>query len=101
VAYFETSPAKPFLTSTVTSDASFSRNGGGHMQGLRYYRQALAVRFVPAHFPDTPLANEPAPPATDPCGTLTAAEQAAITPQAESLMNRLGGTTIEVVATKP
>jgi uncharacterized membrane protein YgcG len=71
------------------------------MQGLRYYRQALAVRFVPAHFPDTPLANEPAPPATDPCGTLTAAEQAAITPQAESLMNRLGGTTIEVVATKP
>jgi hypothetical protein len=143
VAYFETSPAKPFLTSTVTFDASFSRNGGGQAQGLRYfwdfgdgttmattnphvthefgstpkwydvklavnagdgwdfYRQALAVRFVPAHFPDTPLANEPAPPATDPCGTLTAAEQAAITPQAESLMNRLGGTTTEVVVTRP
>jgi len=143
VAYFETSPAKPFLTSTVTFDASFSRNGGGQAQGLRYYwdfgdgttmattnprvthefsatpkwydvklavnaggkwdyyRQALAVRFVPAHYPDAPLANEPAAPATDPCGTLTAAEQAAITPQAESLMNRLGGTTTEVVATKP
>jgi hypothetical protein len=142
VAYFETSPAKPFLTSTVTFDASFSRNGGGQAQGLRYfwdfgdgttmatttprvthefsstprwydvklavnaggawdwYRQALAVRFVPTHFPDTPLANEPAPPATDPCGTLTAAEQAAITPQAESLMNRLSGTTTEVVVTR-
>jgi hypothetical protein len=143
VAYFETSPAKPFLTSTVTFDASFSRNGGGQRQGLRYYwdfgdgttmattsprvthefsktpswydvklavdaggrldfyRQALAVRFVPAHFPDPPLANEPAAPATDPCGTLTAAEQAAITPQAERLMGRLGGTTTEVVATRP
>jgi hypothetical protein len=143
VAYFETSPAKPFLTSTVTFDASFSRNGGGQAHGLQYfwdfgdgttmattnprvthefsatpkwydvklavnaggkwdyYRQALAVRFVPTHFPDTPLPNEPVAPATDPCGTLTAAEQGAITPQAESLMNRLGGTTTEVVATKP
>jgi hypothetical protein len=143
VAYFETSPAKPFLTSTVTFDASFSRNEGGQTNGLKYfwdfgdgttmattnpqvthefsatpkwydvklavnadgkwgfYRQALAVRFVPAHFPDAPLANEPAAPATDPCGTLTAAEQSAITPQAESLMNRLGGSTTEVVATKP
>jgi PKD domain/Peptidase family M28 len=142
VAYFETSPAKPFLTSTVTFDASFSRNGGGQAMGLKYfwdfgdgttmattdpqvthefsaepkwydvklavnaggkwdyYRQALAVRFVPAHFPDAPLANEPAAPATDPCGTLTTAEQAAITQQAESLMNRLGGSTTEVVATK-
>ena len=143
VAYFETSPAKPFLTSTVTFDASFSRNGGGQASGLEYYwdfgdgttmattnprvthefsakpswydvklavnaggkwdyyRQALAVRFVPAHFPDAPLANEPPAPATDPCGTLTAAEQATITPLAESLMNRLGSTTTEVVATKP
>src|SRR6266540_1670454 len=143
VVDFETSPAKPFLTSTVTFDASFSRNGGGQASGLEYYwdfgdgttmattnprvthefsakpswydvklavnaggkwdyyRQALAVRFVPAHFPDAPLANEPPAPATDPCGTLTAAEQAAITPLAESLMNRLGSTTTEVVATKP
>jgi PKD domain len=37
VAYFETSPAKPFLTSTVTFDASFSRNGGGQASGLEYY----------------------------------------------------------------
>jgi hypothetical protein len=143
VAYFETSPAKPFLTSTVSFDASFSRNGGGQSHGLRYfwdfgdgtkmattnpqvthhfsdtpkwydvklavnagdqwdyYRQAVAVRFVPAHFPDAPLANEPPAPATDPCGTLTAAEQSAITAQAESLMGRLGGTTSEVVATRP
>jgi len=143
VAYFETSPAKPFLTSTVTFDAAFSRNGGGRSQGLRYfwdfgdgttmattsprvthqfgdtpkwydvklavsddgrwdfYRQATAVRFVPAHFPDAPLANEPPAPATDPCGTLTAAEQSAVSAQAERLMSRLGGTTTEVVVTKP
>jgi hypothetical protein len=143
VAYFETSPAKPFLTSTVTFDASFSRNEGGQARGLRYfwdfgdgttmattspqvthefgatpkwydvklavnadgkwdfYRQALAVRFVPTHFPDTPLANEPAAPATDPCGKLTTAERDTVTGQAERLMSRLGGTTTEVVATKP
>lgn len=139
VAYFETVPAKPFLTSTVTFDASFSRNGGGQTHGLTYfwdfgdgtttattkptvtheysstpnwydvklairsgadwdfYRQALAVRFVPTHFPDTPLANEPAPPATDPCGTLTTAEQAAVTQQAQTLMDQLNGTTTQVV----
>src|SRR6266542_5833092 len=126
VAYFETSPAKPFLTSNITFDASFSRNAGGNKTGLTYYwdfgdgttmastspqvthtysstpswydvklavksgsswdfyRQALAVRFVPAHFPDAPLPSEPAPPATDPCGTLTAAEQASITQQARA-----------------
>jgi hypothetical protein len=142
VAYFETSPAKPFLTSTVTFDASFSRTGRGQSRGLTYYwdfgdgttmattnptvtheysttpkwydiklavrsgrdwdfyRQALAVRFVPTHFPDAPLANEPAPPATDPCGTLTAAEQAAIGQQAQRLMDRLGGSTTAVVARK-
>src|SRR5439155_18260173 len=94
VAYFETGPAKPFLTPTVTFDASFSRNAGGRTSGLRYfwdfgdgttlattnpavvhtfaggpawhdvklavnaddgwdfYRKAIAVGFVPAHFPD-------------------------------------------------
>jgi hypothetical protein len=139
VAYFETVPAKPFLTSTVTFDASFSRNPGGQRNGLRYfwdfgdgttvattnpvvthefagqpkwydvklavrsdsawdfYRQALAVRFVPAHFPDTPLPNEPAAPATDPCGNLTTAEQNAISAQAQSMMDELGGATTEVV----
>ena len=142
VAYFETSPAKPFLTSNITFDASFSRNSGGNKTGLTYvwdfgdgtttattnpqvthtysstpswydvklavksgsswdfYRQALAVQFVPAHFPDAPLANEPAPPATDPCGTLTPAEQASITAQASSLISRLDARTPEVTATK-
>jgi hypothetical protein len=142
VAYFETVPAKPFLTSTVTFDASFSRTGGGQARGLTYfwdfgdgttmattsptvthefsstprwydvrlavrsgkdwdfYRQALAVRFVPAHFPDPPLGNEPAPPATDPCGTLTAAEQAATVQQAQALMDRLRGATTTVTSRK-
>ncbi len=142
VAYFETGPAKPFLTSNVTFDASFSRNSDGSTHGLKYYwdfgdgttmattnptvthtysstpswydvklavkgdgkwdyyRQASAVRFVPAHFPDPPLANEPAPPATDPCGTFTPDEQSAITASAEQLMSRLGGSTTEVVSTK-
>jgi hypothetical protein len=143
VAYFETVPAKPFLTSTVTFDASFSRNDGGQARGLSYfwdfgdgttmattnptvthqfastprwydvklavrsgsawdfYRQALAVRFVPTHFPDTPLANEPSPPATDPCGTLTTAEQASVMRQAQAMMNRLGGSTTTVVVRRP
>ncbi len=143
VAYFETVPAKPFLTSTVTFDASFSRAGRGLTRGLTYfwdfgdgttmattnptvthqfagtpkwydvklavrsgrtwdfYRQALAVRFVPTHFPDAPLANEPAPPATDPCGTLAAAEQASITQQARAMMDRLHGSTTTVVVRKP
>jgi len=142
VAYFETTPAKPFLTSTVTFDASFSRNGGGQTKGLTYYwdfgdgttvattsprvthefastpkwydvklavrsgsewdfyRQALAVRFVPAHFPDAPLANEPAPPSTDPCGTLSPAEQASVMRQAQALMSRLDGSTATVVVGK-
>jgi len=142
VAYFETVPAKPFLTSTVTFDASFSRTGRGQSRGLQYfwdfgdgttmattsptvthefssdprwydvklavksgrdwdfYRQALAVRFVPAHFPDPALANEPPAPATDPCGTLTAAEQASLTQQAQALMDRLTGSTTSVVVRK-
>ena len=143
VAYFETTPAKPFLTSTVTFDASFSRGSGGQTRGLTYfwdfgdgtttattsptvthefpaapkwydvklavrsgrawdfYRQALAVRFVPTHFPDTPLANEPAPPQTDPCGTLTADEQTTLMRQAQRSMDRLGGATTTVVVRKP
>ncbi len=141
VAYFETTPAKPYLTSHITFDASFSRNEGGNRNGLTYfwdfgdgtqlattspqvthdyssdpkwydvklavrsgnswdfYRQALAVRFVPAHFPDQALANEPAPPATDPCGTLTPEEQAAVTSQASDLMGQLSAAKTEVVAT--
>jgi len=139
VAYFETVPAKPYLTSTVSFDASFSRGGGGQTRGLTYfwdfgdgttvattnptvthtyssapswydvklavrsghdwdfYRQALAVRFVPAHFPDTPFANEPAAPATDPCGTLTPAEQKTVAQQAQALMGQLNDATTVVV----
>ena len=139
VAYFETSPAKPFLTSNITFDASFSRSADGGRPGLTYYwdfgdgttmattnpqvshtyasdpawydvklavksghrwdfyRQALAVRFVPAHFPDAPLASEPAPPATDPCGTLSADERSTVTAHADELMGRLGGKTTEVI----
>jgi len=131
VAYFETEPAKPFATSTVTFDASFSRAKTGDTTGLKYYwdfgdgttlattdakvthtfdstprwydvklvveqdgnldyyRQALAVRFVPAHFPDTPLANEPTAPDTDACGNLTSAERATITPLAEEAFQGL------------
>ncbi len=37
VAYFETSPAKPDSTLTVTFDASFSRNASGTKSGLTYY----------------------------------------------------------------
>jgi PKD domain-containing protein/peptidase M28-like protein len=142
VAYFETVPAKPYLTSTVTFDASFSRGARGQTRGLTYYwdfgdgtteattsptvahqfsgapkwydvklavrsgrdwdfyRQALAVHFVPAHFPDAPLANEPAPPATDPCGTLTAQEQDSVRHRAQSMMDRLSGTTPSIVEGK-
>ena len=137
---FETSPAKPYLTSNVTFDASFSRNAGGNTSGLTYcwdfgdgttmattnptvshmyssnpawydvklavksgstwdfYRQALAVRFVPAHFPDQPLANEPAPPATNACGTLNPDEQAGMTTQAAPLMSQLSAGKTEVIA---
>jgi len=131
VAYFETDPAKPFLTSAVGFDASFSRTADGKADGLKYYwdfgdgttlattdpkvnhefsatpgwhdvrlavnegdkwdfyRQAVAVRFVPAHFPEQPLANEPAAPATAPCGTLTPEEQTAITPIAQQAFEAL------------
>jgi PKD domain/Peptidase family M28 len=134
VAYFETTPAKPYLTSTVTFDGSFSRDAVGGSGGLRYfwdfgdgttaastsptvrhtfttapgwhdvklavrsggrwdfYRQALAVGFVPAHFPDQPQANEPAAPATDPCGTLSQSERAALQAHAAPALDRLGPT---------
>lgn len=141
VAYFETTPAKPYLTSNVTFDASFARTGDGATKGLTYYwdfgdgttmattdptvshtfasdpawydvklavkapgdrwdfyRQAVAVHFVPAHFPDQPLANEPAAPTTDPCGTLTSSEQSAIVPRAAQLMARLSADDTKVVS---
>jgi hypothetical protein len=61
---------------------------------MGFYRQALAVEFNPTHYPATPPAGEPPPPSTDPCGTLTAAEQAAIVPLAKAAFSRIspGGT---------
>jgi len=138
IAYFETGPAKPTTTNTVTFDASFSRTEGGTTSGLKYYwdfgdgttlattnptvshtfpstsphwydvklavydgnwayyRQAVAVEFQPTLYPATPDPREPAPPATGPCGTLSAQEKAAITPQARTLMARLTGATATV-----
>ena len=37
VAYFETTPARPDTTLTVTFDAGFSRDERGRTDGLRYY----------------------------------------------------------------
>ncbi len=37
VAYFETTPAKPDMTLTVTFDAGFSRDARGRAGGLKYY----------------------------------------------------------------
>jgi hypothetical protein len=54
-----------------------------------FYRQAVAVEFQPTLFPATPAAGEPAPPKTDPCGTLTPAEQSAIEPQARKAFSSL------------
>ena len=140
VSYFETDPAKPTTTNTVTFDASFSRAPDGSTSGLKYfwdfgdghtaattnqkvthtyastqphyydvklytldgaghegyYRQALPVEFQPTLYPATPPASEPVPPATDPCGTLTAAEQSWITGLAKPAFGRLGDGTTEV-----
>jgi hypothetical protein len=54
----------------------------GRGASLSFYRQALPVLFTPAVYPATPAPGEPAPPATDPCGTLTSDEQAQIAPVA-------------------
>jgi hypothetical protein len=37
IAYFETTPAKPDSTLTVTFDAGFSRDARGNTKGLKYY----------------------------------------------------------------
>jgi hypothetical protein len=132
IAYFETGPAKPTTTNTVTFDASFSRTAGGTTHGLKYfwdfgdgntlattdptvthtysstaphwydvklevadgsdmsfYRQAVAAEFQPTLFPATPDPREPAPPATDACGTLSAQERSAIAQQAQPQLDRL------------
>jgi hypothetical protein len=64
-----------------------------------FYRQALPVEFQPTLFPATPPASEPQPPATDPCGTLTAAEQAAIMSLGSAAFSQLGNGVTEVQGT--
>jgi PKD domain len=106
VAYFETTPARPTATRTVTFDAGFSRNGRGHTGDLRYFwdfgdgTHAVGARVThtfagPVHA-DVKLAvrsgrdfavyrqavavdgpSGPAP-ATDPCGGLGGADTAAL-----------------------
>ena len=65
-----------------------------------YYHQAVAVQFQPTLYPATPDPREPAPPATGPCGDLTTQQQAAVAPQARSLVARLGGATTQVYGSK-
>src|SRR2546421_5002178 len=66
VAYFETTPAKPDSTLTVTFDAGFSRNPDGSTKGLKYFwdfgdgTHAVAARvtttFAGPTFADVKLA---------------------------------------------
>ncbi len=104
VAYFETTPAKPDSTLTVTFDAGFSRNSNGSNSGLKYFwdfgdgttatGQRVTHTFHGATWADVKLAvgsgntfdvyrqavavdspTGPAP-ATDPCGTVSSDESA-------------------------
>ncbi|MBO0808159.1 MAG: PKD domain-containing protein, partial [Actinobacteria bacterium] len=106
VAYFETSPVKPASTRTVTFDAGFSRDASGTTNGLKYYwdfgdgthatGKTVTHTFTSPTYADVRLAvgagskwgvyrqavavDSPsgAAPATNPCGTLTAAESASL-----------------------
>jgi len=112
VAYFETNPVKPTSTSTVTFDAGFSRDASGSSNGLKYYwdfgdgthatGQTVTHTFSSPIYADVKLAvgkgnswglyrqavavNSPSgpPPATNPCGTFTAAESASLISAAQS-----------------
>src|SRR5499427_9380148 len=112
VAYFETNPVKPTSTSTVTFDAGFSRDASGSTNGLKYYwdfgdgthatGQTVTHTFSSPIYADVRLAvgkgnawglyrqavavNSPSgpPPATNPCGTFTAAESASLISAAQS-----------------
>jgi hypothetical protein len=106
VAYFETTPAKPDSTLTVTFDAGFSRNEKGSTSGLKYYwdfgdgTHAVGERvthtFSAATFADVKLAvrkgndwglyrqavavgspSGPAP-STNACGTFSSDESAGL-----------------------
>jgi hypothetical protein len=104
VAYFETTPARPDATRTVTFDAGYSRGAQGNANGLKYFwdfgdgTHAVGRRvthtYAGAVYADVKLAvgkgrdwglyrqavavNGPAgrPPSTDPCGTFTRNESA-------------------------
>jgi hypothetical protein len=104
IAYFETTPAKPGSTLTVTFDAGFSRDDAGNTSGLKYYwdfgdgTHAVGARvthtFSAATFADVKVAvgkgddwgvyrqavavGSPsgAAPSTSPCGTLSPDESA-------------------------
>ena len=94
----------PSVTHTFPStsphwyDVKLAVSDGNRMS---FYRQALAAEFQPTHFPATPNPSEPAPPATNPCGTLSAQEQAATTTQATALMTHLSGAQATVYGSKP
>ena len=106
VAYFETTPAKPDSTLTVTFDAGFSRDRNGGANGLKYFwdfgdgttatGKTVTHTFSGPTFADVKLAvgangswavyrqavavDDPSgtPPATDACGTLTPGESASL-----------------------
>ncbi|MDR0344782.1 MAG: PKD domain-containing protein, partial [Nocardiopsaceae bacterium] len=106
IAYFETDPVNPTSTKTVTFNAGFSRSTKGSTDGLQYYwdfgdgthatGKTVTHTFTSPAFADVKLAvgagntwgvyrqavavdspSGPAP-ATNPCGTLTAAESASL-----------------------
>lgn len=106
VAYFETTPAKPDSTLTVSFDAGYSRDAAGTANGLKYYwdfgdgTHATGARvthtYTAAIYADVMLAvgrgddwgvyrqavavASPAggPPATNGCGTLSPEESASL-----------------------
>jgi len=106
VAYFETTPAKPDSTFTVTFDAGFSRNAAGSTSGLKYYwdfgdgthavGQRVTHTYSSAIYADVKLAVRKgndwglyrqavavaspsgAPPSTNACGTFTPAESTSL-----------------------
>jgi hypothetical protein len=112
VAYFETTPARPDGTLTVTFDAGFSRDARGRTDGLKYFwdfgdgTHAVGARvthtYTAARFADVKLAvgrgrdwglyrqavavGNPtgAPPQTNPCGSFSTDESASLTSAAQS-----------------
>jgi hypothetical protein len=116
IAYFETTPARPDTTLTVTFDASFSRDAKGTTNGLSYYwdfgdgTHAVGSRvthtFQTAIFADVKLAvrkgndwglyrqavavDSPlgGAPSTNPCGTFSSAESESLIAAAKKGMEQ-------------